>query len=245
MRRLSFTTLFLLFYTASHLNAEVKAIDSVCNDEKQNLHQEFVEAFFDEGRASVGKDQIEPIKEKIASFIKEHSELIVTDVLVVATSSKTPYYLTINGKKKLDPQSDTKNLSIVKERADFSRSVLDELKTSSSRYQKVNFSTKAELSGPDFTPLDLNERFVTSMTPGYKERIEANYKKNEKLYLDQAFIKDFSVLFDEKKYVNLYQAKFKPFHGFRIEIKGHIKEKMKCVDFPKGTTSPNDASSKQ
>jgi hypothetical protein len=237
------TPLFLLFLLATSVWADDKAIKSACVDEKQILHREFIEAHFDEGRMSVGKDQIEPIKEKIASFIKEHSEMLITDVLVVVSSSKTPFYKTENGKKKLDPQSDKKNLNIAKERAAFSESVLSELKASSTRYQKIIFTSRAELSGPDFSPLDLNERFVTKMTPGYLEKLAANYKNNHKLYSEQAFVLDYLDLMDEKKYVNLYQAKFKPFHGFRIEIKGHVKDKMKCVDSSK--KSETEKSSKQ
>jgi len=244
MKYLIISTSILLFYSLQVMGLENKSPKSPCVDEKQTLHQEFIEAYFDEGRTSVGKDQIEPIKEKIATFIREHHEMVITDIFVTVTSAKTPFYISDNGKKKLDPQSNERNLKIITDRAGFTEVVLNELKKSSSSYEKIKFSTKAELAGPDFSPMDLNGRFVTKMSPGYVEKLEVNFKKNQKLYTEQAFINDYQVLFDENKYVNLYQARFKPFHGFRIEMKGHLKVKMKCVNFTQ-TKESTDSTSKQ
>jgi hypothetical protein len=216
-----------------------------CIDEKVTLYSEFVPTSFDEGRSTVGQDQVEPIESKISDFIKSHPEMIVTDVSVTSSSSKTPFHITVNGKKIIDPESNQKNLSLARERALFAEKVMKEIKSSNSLLSSVNFETKAELAGPDFEPIDLNDRFVTRMTPGYFERVEALYKKYQKEFNNLALKNSFSDLLDEKQFVNLYQAKFKPFHGFRVNIQGHIKEQMKCRDLSNSESSKNSGSSKQ
>jgi hypothetical protein len=201
-----------------------------CIEEKVSLHSEFVPTNFDEGRDTVGRDQVEVIKSKILGFIKGNPGMILTDVLVTSSSSKTPYNVTIAGKKMIDPNSDAKNLSLAKERALFAETVLTEIKASSSQLSHVNFMVDAELAGPEFDSMDLNDRFVTRMTPGYLERLDALFLRYKKLYEKQAHKNSAQDLMDEKQFVNLYQAKYKPFQGFRIHIKGYQKEDMKCLD---------------
>lgn len=224
-----------------------KAIPKECKEEKILLHSEFLPTDFDLGRSTVGVDQAEPVKQKIQKFIKENPEMIVTDVTVISSSSKTPFHTTIGGKKVIDPESNEKNLSLAKERAQFTERVLVDLKNSGSAFQNINFSTKAELAGPDFEPMDLNDRFVTRMTPGYLERIESLYKRHKKMYEEKALKTSSAELLDEKKFVNLYQAKFKPFQGFRIIVKGYKKEEMKCLEVidESGSFAPNAGTSKQ
>lgn len=209
----------------------VKNIQKECVDEKVTLHQEFILSQFDEGRNTVGRDQVEPLRQLITDFIKKNPDYLVTDVTVTVSSSKTPHYATVNGKKILDPESNTKNLAIASERAGFVTKLLGEIRESSGQYQKMNLTARAELAGPEFEPMDLNDRFVTRMTPGYLDKVEMLYKKFQKDYQGKAFIQDSAPLMDEKLYVNLYQAKYKPFHGFSINFTGHKKEEMKCTDF--------------
>jgi hypothetical protein len=217
-----------------------KNIPKECVEEKVVLYSEFYPANFDEGRSTVGRDQVEPIKKKIADFLKSHPEVIPTDITVISSSSKTPFYKNVGGKKVIDTESDKRNLSIAKERAFFVERALSEIKESSSLYKTIAFTAKAELAGPDFVPTDLNDRFVTRMTPGYVEKIESMYKKYEKSFKDQALKESAMDLLDEAQFVNLYQAKFKPFHGFKIVVTGHVKEDMKCTDL----TEKEPASSK-
>lgn len=207
-----------------------KNIPKECVDDKVTLFNEFVPTNFDEGRATVGHDQVEPVKGKIMNFIKSNPEMIVTDITVTSSSSKTPFHTTVAGKKVIDPMSNEKNLSLAKERASFAEKVLNDIKSSSSQLGAINFVTKAELAGPDFDPMDLNDRFVTRMTPGYLEKVESMYKKFQKEFKDQALKESAAELLDEKQFVNLYQAKYKPFQGFRINIKGFKKEEMKCLE---------------
>ena len=39
---------------------------------------------------------------------------------------------------------------------------------------------------------------------------------------------------NESRFSNLYQAKYKPFQGFKINISGYKKDSMKCPDTVKG-----------
>lgn len=221
-----------------------KNIPKECVEEKVSLHSEFVPSNFDEGRTTVGRDQVEPIKSKIIAFIKGNPGMILTDVTVTSSSSRTPYSITIAGKKLVDPNSDAKNLSLAKERALFAETVLSEIKASSSQLSHVKFFIDAELAGPEFDSMDLNDRFVTRMSPGYLERLDALYKRYEKLYIEQALKTSAQDLMDEKEFVNLYQAKYKPFQGFRIHIKGYKKEDMKCLD-PDEATSEGSKATRQ
>lgn len=198
-----------------------------CKEDKDSLAQFFIPTDF-ENRTTVGEDQVMPLKNKIQEFLKMNSELIVTEIQIVASSSKTPFYLIQNGKKLIDPKSREKNLTLAQERAFFAKKVLSKLKASDSQFAKINLDFKAALSGPEFEPINLNERFVTRMTPGYLERIEALYEKHKKEFQDKALKSSAMDLLDEKQFTNLYQAKFKPFQGYRLSFWGYKKEAMKC-----------------
>lgn len=181
------------------------------------------------GRTTVGRDQVEPLKAKIIAFIKNNPEMILTDVI----------------KKMRDPNSDAKNLSLAKERAQFAENVMSEIKSSSSQLSHINFLITVELAGPDFDSMDLNERFVTRRTPDYLERLDALFQRYKKIYIEQALKNSANDLMDEKEFVNLYQAKYKPFQGFRVHIKGYKKEDMKCIDPDSNETSIHSQATKQ
>ncbi len=206
-----------------------KRIPSDCIEDKIVLKETFIPTDF-EDRSTVGEDQVDPLKRYVQDYIKSNPETIVTDVEVVSSSAKLPFYITKDGKKVIDPDSQKKNARLAQERAFFAKKVLERMKGSSSDYSKIEMNFKATLAGPDFKPMDLNERFVTRMTPGYLERIEALYKKHEKEYQTKALKVQAYELLDADKFTNLYQAKFKPFQGFRLTISGYKKEFMKCTE---------------
>lgn len=208
-----------------------KNIPKECIDEKVVLHSEFFPTSFDANRTTVGEMEIDPIKSKVLSVVKGNAEIIVTDVEILSTSSKTPFYKVVAGKKVIDPESNDRNLSLAKQRAAFAEKVFKSLKSSDQKFKYINFKTKGQLSGPDFQPIDLNSRFVTRMTPGYLQKLDALFRKNQKLFEEVALKKSAEDLLDEKKYSNLYQAKFKPFQGFRLRIIGFKKEDMVCLEF--------------
>lgn len=212
-----------------------------CVDEKFVLHGEMIPLNFETGRSTVGEDQIEPVKNKVSAYLSSHEIELITDVTVTTSSSKAPFYTTINGKKVLDPQSNEKSLSLAKERMVFAEKVMSSLKAS---YPNIKFNFAAELAGPDFHPADLNDRFVTRMTAGYGERVESLFQKHKASYTDQAIVQSSYDLLDEQKFGNLFLAKFKPFHGIRLVIQGYKKELVKCLE-TKEKINPKSGASKQ
>jgi hypothetical protein len=216
-----------------------------CKEDVTELYSEFIPGNFDEDRSTVGRDQVEPVKKKVSDFIKSNPEVVVTSVSVASTSAKNPFYISSGGKRVLDPDSDKKNLSLARERASFLEKALLELKSSSSSFKEISFEVSSELAGPDFAPLDLNERFVTKMSPGYLDRLESLFKKYEKEFKQQALKNSAMELFDENQFSNLFQAKFKPFQGFRLRVKGFKKESSKCFDYSLGEQKRKTNASKQ
>lgn len=211
-------------------SGSVPKVADACVDEKKVLLTEFLPTDFDKGRNEVGLDQVEPLKLKILEFSNSDPQLIITDISVSTFGAKVPNYILKSGKKIIDPDYLENNLNTVKLRSLSVSKVLAELKSSSSKFSSVTFTTVADLAGPDFEKLDLNDRFVTKMTSGYAERVESMYNKNKKLFNEQALVKSHHELMDEKKIVNLYQAKYKPFQGFKVEIKGVRKDESKCLN---------------
>lgn len=212
--------------------------DSSCEETKSVLHREFVGLDFDKDRSTVGADQAEPVKNKIQSFIKAHPELNVTDIQITASAAKIPFYVEQRGRKVLDPNSDERNFSLSQERAIFVEKALTELKKSSD-FKQVKTEVKAVLAGPDFAPIDLNDRFVSNLTPGYKDKIKDQFEKNKKIYAEEALVEKSDDLLNEKQFGNLYQAKFKPFFGFKLVLSGHRKNDPKCL----GKSVPADSAS--
>jgi hypothetical protein len=211
------------------VKVEKKTEPAPCVEEKLSLYSEFVPLNFEEGRSTAGIDQIDPVKEKIKAFIVANPNMIITDVSVTSSSSRTPYYkVGAGGKKVLDPESDQRNKTLAEQRAKFAEQALNELKGSSSELSKVNFEIKSALAGPEFTATDLNNRFVTKDSPDYAKKVQEVYEANKELLEKEALVKSPSDLMDEKRFSNLYQAKYKPFQGFRINISGYKKESMKC-----------------
>lgn len=245
-----------IFYLASCLSTAVWSLDDSsshslqnrkrppipCVEEKHVLHSEMFPLNFELERSTVGEDQIGPVKNKLDLLLASSEVEFITDIEVTASSSKAPFFTTAaNGKRVLDPESGEKNLSLAKERAIFAEKVLKGLKES---HPKINFIIQAEVGGPDFQPTDLNDRFVTRMTPSYGEKLESLYQKHKSAFNEQALIQSSYDLIDEKKYGNLFQARFKPFHGIRMVVRGHKKELLKCLD-KKETSKPKSRSTKQ
>lgn len=231
---------FLLCLIAVPVFAEMGP-KSVCVEEKKILLTEFIPIDFDRGRNIVGLDQVEPVKKKIQEFMIKEANVTVTDIQVLSSSSKTPHYKVINGKKKIDPESDEKNLNLATERAMFVVKSLEDFKKQST-YRDVKFDVQSKLSGPEFNPKDLNDRFVTKMTPGYKERVKALYESHKKDFEETALKKTDADLLNEQEFGNLYQAKFKPFLGFKLTIQGYKKDELKCLTPGTGPDKKNSSS---
>jgi hypothetical protein len=205
------------------LSYSLMASGEVCVEEKQNVYSDFVPLSFDGRRTEVGNDQVQPVKDKLIAFISFNSNINITDITVTDCSSKAPLYISLGGRKIVDPMSDARNMSLAQERARFVSRILNDLKASSSSLSKVNFNAAAELAGPDFIPLDLNNRFATKMSPNYEKRVKELFVELKEMYTKEAVINSEKDLLDESRFNDLYQAKYKPFQGFRINILGYKK----------------------
>lgn len=216
-----------------------------CVEDIGILYSEFVPLNFDEGRSEVGGAQTDPVKDKIKAFILANPNLVITDVSVTSNSSRTPFYKTgPKGKKIIDPDSDKRNTNLASERSRFAARALDDLKNSSSELGAVNFETKFTLAGPAFNPSDMNNRSITKQSPGYEKKITEIYNANKELLQSEALVMSASELMDQKKFSNLYQAKYKPFQGFKIIISGHKKDMSKCGDKSGGISTKGSSSFK-
>lgn len=204
-----------------------KKILGDCTEPKKPLLQEIIPTSLD-NRSYAGKDLVEPVKLKVEEFLRSHPEMLITDVSVTVLASKHPHIGVFNGKKGIDPESDKKSLGQATEKLIFIQKALEEIEKSSTQYTHIKFHSAAKIAGPDFQKSDLNDRFVTKMTPGYFERVKRAYDENRESFKEDAFIHSSDDLLDEHKFSNLYHAKFKPFQGFRIEISGHVRSEMKC-----------------
>ncbi len=200
-----------------------------CEAEKKNLLFEFLPAPFDGDRITVRPDEVAPVRALVAGFLAGSPDHLVTDVAVTVTTSRTPFTVTVDGRAVLDPKSDEKNLALASRRVLHVDRIFEELRTAHPQRASIAFRAKAELAGPAFRPMDLNDRFVTRMTPGYVEKIEALFRSSEREFRERALVTGPGDLLDEKKYVNLYQARFKPFHGYRVLVRGFRKDELRCV----------------
>jgi hypothetical protein len=220
-------------------------LTKACQEKKIKLHSDFEVLDFDSDRLTLGESQVLPVKEIVKEFVISHPEMVVTDIAIVASSSRAPLYKSVAGKKVIDPESDKRNLSLAEERSRFANKVFSDLKNENFNFKNIRFRHKAELAGPEFSPVDFNSRFITRLTPGYLQKVEALYNEFEKRFNVQAITHSYQDLIDEKKYPNLFLAKFKPFHGFRIIFIGFKKNEMKCLNETKSKSKSKAKSIRQ
>lgn len=92
------------------------------------------------------------------------------------------------------------------------------------KYLKVPVKTVTKICGPEFKKEDLNDRFVTKESNTFAEKYEQ--LKNTPGYQDQ--LRDEALIENPESVMDLYPtiflAKFKPFQGIRLLIKGKFKE---------------------
>lgn len=221
-----------------------KTLPKDCVDEKKVLHQEFIRTSIYGDRFKVGLDEVEPVRKSLSDFLKANAELIITDIDVSANVAKLPTFMTVKGRQVIDPKSSEINRAVAKDRSEFLQKMFEGLKGSYSFLGKVNLTVKGVLSGPEFSPMDLNERFVTHMTPDYIDRVNAAFTTHKKIYNEVALMPTSEELTQESKFATLFEAKYKPFQGYRIIVKGYRKEEMKCL-VKDQKTSPRSKTSKQ
>lgn len=220
-----FYLVFTLFMT---LKGSYGAVE--CVETPGFLHGDFVQTSIEKDRSTVGLDEVSPVQKKITDFIKGNPELVVTEVLVTSATARIPFYHLEGKKKVIDPKSDEKNLALAESRAVFAVQGLKSL-------APIKVKTKVEIAGPDFSPLHLNGRFMTSMTANYDNMVKDYFDQNKKMYEEKAFIKNSKELLNPERFLNFYQVMYKPFHGFRIEISGHKKCAEKNKPLEKSSTT--------
>lgn len=200
-----------------------------CVEEIKVLHSEFVPVNFEEGSSTVKSSELKPVKQKIEDFISGHSNLVITNIDVTSSSSKTPFYKTEGGKKVYDKAySDAKNLTLAESRASIAQTALDSIKTGHPELNEAKYTTAGAIKGPDFDKDDLSDRSVTSKDPKYKALVEKLYSEYKEMLAQDAMVKSSQELQDTKRFTNLYEAKYKPYQGFKIVISGYSKETRKC-----------------
>jgi hypothetical protein len=202
-----------------------------CAEEIKVLHEEFVPMNFEEGSSTVKGSEVKPVKQKIEDFVSSHSSLVITNIDVTSSSSKTPFYKTVNGEKVYDKEySDAKNLELAKSRANFAQTALDSIKSGHPELGDAKYTSVGAINGPDFDKDDLADRKVTSKSPEYKALVEKIYAEYKDMLAKDAMIKSSKELLDSKRFANLYDVKYKPYQGFKIVISGYSKETRKCGD---------------
>lgn len=223
MNKFSLILIFLLTHStfgATGINAR-----AVCEEKEESLLKTFLPTEFGVARSTVGQDQVDSLKARIREFISSQRDVRFTKIAVNSMSARLPFYITQNGRQVIDPQSDSRNSALARQRAEFAHAALLEIKQTNPELRDVNIEIQSGLEGPAFTPIDLNDRFVVSLTPNYRERVQAIFQENQELYEQKAMLK-IEDLQDTARFENLYQVKFRPFQGFRLEIFGA----KKCLD---------------
>ena len=215
-----------------------------CVEESKVLYSEFVPMNFKEGDSTVKNSEVKPVTLKIEDFIASHSNMIITNIDVTSSASKTPYYRTANRVYEKE-YSDAKNLSLAKSRADFAQVALNSIKSQHTELTEAKYTTVSEINGPDFDKNDLDNRDINSSNnSNYKALVEKLYSENKDMLANEAMISSAKELLDTKRFTNLYDVKYKPYQGFKIVIKGYSKETKNCGDkatepVKSGTAAPN------
>ena len=198
-----------------------------CVEKKIALLKEVVSVNFESARSTIGMDETLPVKTLIEQYLISNPDMVITDIEVIASSCRIPF----NKKKPGDRSNDEKNLKLAQQRSEFAEKALNELKASRSSLGKVNISIGFGLGGPPYEPLDANSRFkAKGLTEGYEDMVKKLYTEYGKFYQEEAFISPEKAQEKLLTHGSIYEAKFKPFHGFRVEISGYNKKESKCSE---------------
>ena len=179
------------------------AFSEDCLGEKAVLFEDMIPLDLGAKRSEVSIAQIEPLKQKILSYKDAHPDEKILMVAVISQTTTLPFWMEVNGKKKFDPSSEEKSLSLAIERATLATKLSSEWKKEIA-FKGIEFDISAQKAGPEFEPRDLNLRFVTKDSPLAKD-IKFN------------------------NYPNLYLAKYSPHHGIKLKIIGQRKEPKNCA----------------
>jgi hypothetical protein len=208
-----------MFLCKETFGAQGIAVSALCVEKEEVLLREVLPTEFGIGRSTVGQDQIETLKNRITQFVAAQRNVRFTKIAIKSMAARLPFYVSQGVRQVIDPQSDSRNSTLARERAEFAQTALLEIKLSKPELRTISILVESGLEGPVFKPTDLNDRFVTPMTPQYRQRVLDFFEANKLMFEEMAFLKSEDLL-NPEMFQNLYQVKFKPFQGFRLEISG-------------------------
>lgn len=210
-----------------------------CFEEKEFHHYKIVPTPFNEGELSastpsdesLGKEA-EPVKDLINGLFLEHPNLTISEILVESSSSKTPFYIKSGEAWIIDPKSHDRNANLAQKRADQAEVLLTKFKSTNPVISNVTIKVSAGVNGPEFTNDKKYLKSIKSKDLTYKEKARNYFSlyHSNKTENEVKFIEKFEELMDTSKYQDLYQAKYKPYQGFRVTVHGYTKEKVKCEE---------------
>jgi hypothetical protein len=212
-------------------------IDDSCYTEQKILLTDFIRTDFDAGVTSLNISEENVLQQKLQEIVKmkQSDGFTITEVQLIGIASRAWSSL---------PDAEAakdKNLVLAKAREDVAKKIVQNFTT-----DKISYTTGHELAGPDYkksSDLSLINQ-------------EANDQNLQKLYnqliadnginhLDFVGIKSFEEFksfvgeanqkaktnSNDKGVRNIYDAKYRPFQGFKVVIKGHKATQIPCKEF--------------
>lgn len=210
--------IFCLVSFLAHGEASEEASDKV-------IFKKFIPTAFGIKSRTIDKKDTEAVLKEIEQFkILNTATEISIDILTCTSDYELPQVSITD--KKID-----EHLQLGLERSLMLKKALLKL--------SIPFVIDSKICGPIYSKDDLNDRFVTKESKTFDEKFEA-LKKTEG-YLDQlreeALIENPETLIE--LYPTLFLAKFKPFQGIRLLIKGKVKETEKVEKLKVQPSSKN------
>lgn len=178
------------------------------------IFKKFIHTSFGIKSRTIDKKDAEAVLKEIEKFKVDNPDAeIHIDILTCTSDFELPQ-VTITHKKA------DEHLQLAVERNAMIKSEL-------LKYLKIPVTMIAKICGPEFNKEDLNDRFVTKESKTFAEKYEklkntAGYQEKLK---EEALLENPETVMDF--YPTIFLAKFKPFQGIRLLIKGKLKETEK------------------
>lgn len=197
-----------------------------CEDGEKILEQKFFPAPFGKKARNIDVSEAEGVVKHIKQFQLNHPNSIVSKIEVLSCTSSVPL-----PPLSLTDRRENEHLDLAMQRALLLKKELN----------KHNFKSEVahRVCGPEFKPLDKNLRFIVKGNSGaLYEQAYAEIQKTENLldqYKEEALIESFDEI--KKNYPAPFEAKYRPFQGYRVKITGRIRcagEKSKVIKSPSG-----------
>lgn len=190
------------------------------------VHKAFARTSFGIKSRTIDTKDAENVLKIIANYKLSNPQTVLTGIEILTCTSDYELPQNIVTSKKVD-----EHIQLAKDRH---MMIIEQVVKS----LQLPVSGEARQCGPDYTADVLNDRFVTVQSGAiYEERFKALFQsegfvqklKEETLIEDPEHLKEL--------YPTPFLARFKPFQGVRIYIKGLVKEKAE--EKPKPTKIPS------